>query len=385
LERYSLKKKILIVTERRADYSKFRPILNKISESSKLDYCLVVTGSHLLSSHGKTINDIKNDGFKISYKFPMYSKFFTGTNSEMAESFGRAILKITEIVKIEKPDLILAGFDIGANFAAAIVGSHMNIHVAHIEGGDITGTIDESIRHATSKFSHIHFTSNKTATTRLQKMGENRKLIFTVGSTGLDNIRQTQKISIENLSKQFGIDFSSPFIIVLQHTVTTEINEINKNFLNILKAISELKIQALLIHGNADAGSQKISKLIENSSIKHLKTIQNNKYVNLLFNASALVGNSSSGIIETPFLKIPSVNIGTRQQGRLKSLSVIDVTYDKNEIKKAIKKAIFDKNFRNNVKKSTSPYGDGNSASKIIKILENLDFSKIPIQKVLSY
>ena len=380
-----MKKKILIVTERRADYSKFRPILNKISESSKLDYCLVVTGSHLLSSHGKTINDIKNDGFKISYKFPMYSKFFTGTNSEMAESFGRAILKITEIVKIEKPDLILAGFDIGANFAAAIVGSHMNIHVAHIEGGDITGTIDESIRHATSKFSHIHFTSNKTATTRLQKMGENRKLIFTVGSTGLDNIRQTQKISIENLSKQFGIDFSSPFIIVLQHTVTTEINEINKNFLNILKAISELKIQALLIHGNADAGSQKISKLIENSSIKHLKTIQNNKYVNLLFNASALVGNSSSGIIETPFLKIPSVNIGTRQQGRLKSLSVIDVTYDKNEIKKAIKKAIFDKNFRNNVKKSTSPYGDGNSASKIIKILENLDFSKIPIQKVLSY
>ena len=380
-----MKKKILIVTERRADYSKFRPILNKISESSKLDYCLVVTGSHLLSSHGKTINDIKNDGFKISYKFPMYSKFFTGTNSEMAESFGRAILKITEIVKIEKPDLILAGFDIGANFAAAIVGSHMNIHVAHIEGGDITGTIDESIRHATSKFSHIHFTSNKTATTRLQKMGENRKLIFTVGSTGLDNIRQTQKISIENLSKQFGIDFSSPFIIVLQHTVTTEINEINKNFLNILKAISELKIQALLIHGNADAGSQKISKLIENSSIKHLKTIQNNKYVNLLFNASALVGNSSSGIIETPFLKIPSVNIGTRQQGRLKSLSVIDVTYDKNEIKKAIKKAVFDKNFRNNVKKSTSPYGNGNSASKIIKILETLDFSKIPIQKVLSY
>jgi GDP/UDP-N,N'-diacetylbacillosamine 2-epimerase (hydrolysing) len=315
----------------------------------------------------------------------MYSKFFTGTNSEMAESFGRAILKITEIVKIEKPDLILAGFDIGANFAAAIVGSHMNIHVAHIEGGDITGTIDESIRHATSKFSHIHFTSNKTATTRLQKMGENRKLIFTVGSTGLDNIRQTQKISIENLSKQFGIDFSSPFIIVLQHTVTTEINEINKNFSNILKAISELKIQALLIHGNADAGSQKISKLIENSSIKHLKTIQNNKYVNLLFNASALVGNSSSGIIETPFLKIPSVNIGTRQQGRLKSLSVIDVTYDKNEIKKAIKKAVFDKNFRNNVKKSTSPYGNGNSASKIIKILETLDFSKIPIQKVLSY
>ncbi|MCV0430389.1 UDP-N-acetylglucosamine 2-epimerase [Nitrosopumilus sp.] len=380
-----MKKKILIVTERRADYSKFRPILKKITKSSKLDYCLVVTGSHLLSSHGKTINEIKNDGFKISYKFSMYPKYFTGTNSEMVESFGRAILKITEIVKIEKPNLILAGFDIGANFAAAIVGSHMNIHVAHIEGGDITGTIDESIRHATSKFSHIHFTSNKIASTRLQKMGENKKFIFTVGSTGLDNILRTQKLTIENLSQEFKIDFSSPFIVVLQHTVTTEVNNVDKNFLKTLKAISELKIQALLIHGNADAGSQKLSKLIQNSSIQHIKTIQNNKYVNLLFHASALVGNSSSGIIETPFLKIPSVNIGTRQQGRLKSFSVIDVNYNKNEIKKAIKKAVFDKNFKNKVKKSTSLYGDGNSASKIVKILETLDLSKIPIQKTLSY
>ena len=380
-----MKKKILVVTERRADYSKFRPILKEISESTKLDYCLVVTGSHLLSSHGKTIKEIKKDGFKIAYQFPMYSKYFTGTNSEMVESFGRAILKITEIVKKEKPDLILAGFDIGANFAAAIVGSHMNIHVAHIEGGDITGTIDESIRHATSKFSHIHFTSNKTATLRLKRMGENKKLIFTVGSTGLDNVRQTQKLPIEKLSSEFGINFSSPFIIVLQHTVTTEVNDIDKNFLNTLKAISELKIQALIIHGNADAGSQKISKLIQNSSIKHIKTIQNNKYVNLLFHASALVGNSSSGIIETPFLQIPSVNIGTRQQGRLKSSSVIDVNYNKNEIKKAITKAIFNENFKNKVKRSTSHYGDGKSASKIIKILETLDFSKIPIQKMFAY
>jgi len=381
MEGCNLKKKILIVSERRADYSKFRPILKEISKSSKLDYCLVVTGSHLLSSHGRTINEIKKDGFKISYTFSMYKKNFTDTGSEMVISFGRAILKISDIVKKERPNIILAGFDIGANLAAAIVGSHMNIVVAHVEGGDITGTIDESIRHATSKFSHVHFTSNKAATTRLKKMGENKQFIFTVGSTALDNIRQTKKISKNILAKEFGLDFSNPYIIVLQHTVTTEVDEIDKNFLNILKAILELQIQSVIIHGNADAGSKKILKLIKNSSIKHVKTIPNEKYLNLLFNASALIGNSSSGIIETPFLKIPSVNIGTRQQGRLKSKSVIDVGYDKNQIKKAIKKVVFDKHFRNKMKKSASLYGNGKSASKIVKILEEIDLSEIPIQK----
>lgn len=380
-----MKKKIFIVTERRADYSKFRPILMEITKSKQLDYCLVVTGSHLLSTHGKTINEIKKDGFNIHHTFPMYSKNFSDTGSEMVQSFGRSVINLSKIVENEKPDLILAGFDIGANFAASIVGSHMNIPVAHVEGGDVTGTIDESIRHATSKFSHIHFTSNKEATNRLIKMGENKKSIFTVGSTGLDNIKQTKLISKNHLSKKFNIDFSLPYIILLQHTVTTEINEIDKNFLNTLKAISELKIQTIVIHGNADAGSQKISKILSDSSIKQVKTIPNQEYVNLLIHSSALVGNSSSGIIETPYLKIPSVNIGTRQQGRLKAFSVIDVAYNKKQIKTAIQKAVFDKKFRNKVKNSPSPYGDGNSAKKIIKTLEKLNLSKISIQKSLSY
>ncbi len=189
-----MKRKILLVTERRADYTKLRPIIKEISKSTKLDYFLIVTGSHLLTEHGKTINEIKNDGFKITSTFSMFNKTQKDNGAEMTRSFGRAVTKLSDIIEKLKPDIILTGFDIGANFAAAIIGAHMNIIVGHIEGGELSGTIDESIRHAMSKFAHIHFTSNSDATNRLKKMGENSKYIFTVGNTSLDGIKTIKKI-----------------------------------------------------------------------------------------------------------------------------------------------------------------------------------------------
>jgi len=380
-----LKRKILIVTERRADYSKFRPVLKEIEKSKKLDYFLIVTGSHLLKEHGNTINEIKNDGFKITSKFEMYPKNRKDTGAEMAASLGKALIKLSTIINKLNPDIILSGFDIGANFAAAITGAHMNKIVGHMEGGEVTGTIDESIRHATTKFAHMHFTTNKQATKRLIKLGENPKYIFTVGNPSLDSIKNVSKISKNDLENEFKIDLNKPFIIIMQHTVTTEIENVEKNILQTLQAISELGIQAIVIHGNADFGSRKISNIIRKSKIKQFETISFEKYINLLKNATALVGNSSSGKMEAPFLKIPSINIGTRQSGRPKTISVIDVSYNKNEIKKAILKTIENKNFLRNIKKQKSLYGDGNSSKKIVKILETIDINKIPIQKKLTY
>ena len=380
-----MKKKILIVTERRADYSKFHPVLQEIRKSKKLDYFLVVTGSHLLKEHGYTINEILSDGFKISAKFDMYPKKRKDTGGEMATSLGVAIIKLTKIIEKLKPDIILSGFDIGANLAVAIVGSHMNKIVAHMEGGEVTGTIDESIRHATTKFSHLHFTTNKQATKRLVKLGENPKYIFTVGNPSLDAVRNVPKISSKKLEKEFGLDLKEPFVIVMQHTVTTEADQGEKNILQTLQAIKELEIQAIIIFGNVDYGSKKISKVIKKSKMKQYPTLLFPKYINLLKYASALVGNSSSGKMEAPFLHIPSVNIGTRQSGRLKSASVIDVDYDKNHIKKAIMKAISDNNFLKRTRKQKSLYGDGKSSKRIVKILEKIDLEKIPIQKKLTY
>ena len=380
-----MRKKILMITERRSDYSKFKPILKEISKSKKLEYALVVTGSHLLDEYGMTINEIKKDGFKILSKFDMYEKNRIDSGVGMLRSLGNCIILLSKILEKEKPDIILAGFDIGANLAVAIAGAHMNIVVAHVEGGDVTGTIDEPIRHSITKFSHIHFTSNKEASERIIKMGENPKYIFTVGSPVMDNIITTNYISDEKLSEKFGLDFSKPFFIILQHTVTTEINEIDQYIKNILSVVKEKDIQTVIIHGNADAGSQKISKIIKNSKINQVYSINFEEYINLLKRSAALIGNSSSGIIETPFLRIPTINIGTRQQGRLRAKNIIDVGYDKKDIKKAIEKVQFDKKFLSKVKNCSSLYGNGNSAKKIIKILEDMDLSSVPIQKMIAY
>ena len=380
-----MKRKILIVTERRADYSKFRPVIQEIEKSKKLDYFLIVTGSHLLKENGLTINEIKNDGFKIALTFEMYPKNRKDTGAEMVASLGKALIELSKIIEKLNPDMILSGFDIGANFAAAVAGAHMNKIVAHMEGGEVTGTIDESIRHATTKFSHIHFTTNKQATKRLIKLGENPKHIFTVGNPSLDSIKNMPKIPKKELESEFKIDLNKPFVIIMQHTVTSEIDKGEKNMLQTLEAISELGIQAIIIHGNSDFGSKKISNIIRKSKIKHYKTLPFSKYVNLLKYSTALVGNSSSGKMEAPFLKIPSINIGTRQSGRVKTISVLDVSYDKNEIKKAILKIIEDKIFLQKIKKQKNIYGNGNSSKKIIRILETVDLDKIPIQKKLTY
>ena len=331
-----MKKKILIVTERRADYSKFKPILDEIKKSKSLSYVLIVTGSHLLKKHGYTINEIKKDGFKISDQFSMYGSNSLNNGAEMVKSFGKSVIKITSLVEKYNPDIILSGFDIGANLAAAIVGAHMNKVVAHIEGGEVSGTIDESIRHAITKFAHLHFTTNLIASKRLVKMGENKKFIFTVGNSSLDSILKIPKVSKKQISADYDLKSEQPYIVVTMHTVTSEIKKIQSYMKNVLDAITELNLQAILIRGNADAGSNKMLHIIKNSKINEYLSIPFPDYINLLRNSSALVGNSSSGIMEAPFLRIPSVNIGTRQSGRLRSKSVIDTNYEKLNIKNAI-------------------------------------------------
>lgn len=375
----------MFITERRADYSKIRPVIDVIKKSKKFDYYLVVTGSHLLKKHGYTINEIKKDGFVIYKKFNMFYENEEDTPSTMTMAFGRAIFSLTKIIKSLKPDIIFSGFDLGGNFAAAIIGAHMNIHVAHLEGGEVTGTIDEPIRHAISKFAHIHFTSNEEATKRLVKMGEDHRNIFTVGNPSLDTIKTIKFIPKTELEMEFKINLQKPFLLVVQHTVTTEINYIDRYFLETINAIKELDIQSIIIAGNIDAGSQKIKKIIKNSKISYYENLPFVKYISLLYYSSAIIGNSSSGIMEAPFLHVPSINVGTRQEGRSKTKSIINVGYDKKEIKQAINKVITNKKFSTLIKKQKNQHGNGTAAKKIRHILEKLDLEKIPIQKKLSY
>jgi len=373
--------RVAIVSERRADYSRFKPILSLMRRDPFFDYRLFVTGISLLKSHGEDIRTIRQDGFRISGILPMYRKRAPDTGAEMTRSYARILARLSDSFERVSPDLVLTGFDIGANFAAAIVGAHMNIPVAHIQGGEVTGSIDESLRHATSKFAHIHFPATRLAAERLRHMGEDPRFIFVVGCPSIDALIQAPKTSRMATLAPFGFNSRDPYVLVVQHPVTTEMDRSGQQIRNTLRAVASLKLQGIVLCPNNDAGFRAIVREVQNSRMKYIRSLSPEQYANVFRHTACLVGNSSSGIHEAATFKIPVVNIGTRQQGRERPGNVIDVGYSNKEIRKGLEKALYDSSFRKVVSKVKNPYGDGRSAQRIIKILKRLDFSNIPIQK----
>jgi len=372
--------KILTLVERRADYSRMRPILKELYQDSFFEVYLVVTGICLLDIHGKDIDYIRKDGFVINAEVPMFENEDRNTNASMVRALAKVLSGVTSEIEKFNPDLVLTGFDIGANLATTIAAAHMNIPVAHIQGGEVTGTIDESIRHAMSKFAHIHFPATEDAKDRLIRLGENPDYIFNVGCPSIDTIIQTPEINKEILENKFNIDFSKPVVLLIQHPVTTESDESQRQILNTISAIKELGIQALVALPNNDAGSSEIIEEIKKSGLSWYPSLSTEEFVNIYRHVWAIVGNSSSGIHESPTFGIPAVNIGTRQQDRERAENVIDVDYEKNSIYRGIKKALFDKSFREKISNIGNPYGEGDSSKKIVKLLKSISLDNI-IQK----
>tara|TARA_B100001248_G_C27395524_1_gene465253 strand:- start:1249 stop:2391 length:1143 start_codon:yes stop_codon:yes gene_type:complete len=379
-------KKILLVTERRADYSRFKEILKEINNHASLKYVLVVTGIHLENSYGKTINEIIKDGFKVSYKFKMFDKRYIKKDDigGMSRALARCFKNLTKIIEIEKPNFILSGFDIAANFSLTTIGAHMNIPVGHIQGGEVSGNIDESLRHAMSKFSHIHFVSNTDAQKRLIKMGEQKKSIYKVGCPSIDALINTKDRSNYYMKTKYNLNLKEKYILVIQHPVTSEKKLIKKHIDNIFKALKNFKYKIFFILPNNDYGAKTIVNKIKVSKMLYASHLELADYKTLLKNCEIILGNSSSGIHEAATFKKPAVNIGSRQQGRFKGKNVIDVGNYRNEIEKGIKKA-FSKDFNKKLKNIINPYGAGGSSKKIVKIIKNLKLHEIKIQKQNSY
>lgn len=373
--------RVAIISERRADYSRFKPILSLMKNDPFFDYRLIVTGISLLKSRGEDIKIIERDGFKIEAVLPMYRENAPDTGAEMTRSYGRVMIELSDAFEKIKPDLILTGFDIGANFVAAVVGAHMNIPVAHIQGGEVTGSIDESLRHATSKFAHIHFPATKDAAKRLRKMGEDPRFIFTVGCPSIDTLVQAPVMPRKDIIKMLKLDPRRPYVLIVQHPVTTEAGDSGWQIGQTLKAVKTLGLQGVILYPNNDAGSSQITKEIKNADISFFRSLPPETYINVLRYAAALVGNSSSGIHETASLHIPTVNIGTRQQGRERPGNVVDVSNNADDIVRGLKKVVSDKKFIKKVMGVKNIYGQGDSAKRIVRILKKLDLGKIPIQK----
>ena len=387
MENNRMKRKILYISGTRADYGLMKSVLREIENHPKLELEVIATGMHLMPEFGMTINEIKKDGFKIHEIAATYEQ---DNKQSMANFVGKFIQLLTDKVKKIKPDIIMVLGDRGEMLAGVIVGTYLTIPVAHIHGGDISSTVDEIVRHAITKLAHIHFPATEKSAERIIKMGEDPSNVFVVGAPGLDIILNENLIEPTKLSEKYNLDLSEPILLVIQHPVTTEVEDAPTQIRETLEAISELRYQTILIYPNADAGGRNMIEVIKEYEkhpfIKIFKNIPYKEYLSLMNIVSVMVGNSSSGIIEAPSFGLPVVNIGTRQEGRQRAENVIDVDYDKEQIKAAIKKALYDEVFKEKVKKNCkNPYGDGKAGVRIADILSKIKIDKKLLQKKITY
>ena len=384
-------KKICFTVLSRANYGSIRKLMSEVKIDKKLTMQLVVGASALTDEQGKCVDLINKDGFKINYRADMNIK--ADQPSNMAQTVGIGLLKLPEIYSKLKPDVIFVVGDRYEIMSAVISASYMNIPIAHTMGGEITGTIDESVRHAVSKFSHLHFVSNKDSYDRVIRLGEKKRFVFNVGCPRIDLVKDIIKQKLKKKSEVYvnshgvgdNIDFENKFIIISQHPVTTEYSETISHITETLKAIEKINIQAIFLWPNTDAGSEQISKQIriwrerkKMKKIRFLRNIPSDYYITLMKNASCIVGNSSSAIREGSYIGIPAINIGTRQNKRLRGKNVIDVRNNSAQIINAIKKQIKVGKY-----KSQNIYGKGTASKKIVKILKRI--KNINIQKTNSY
>jgi len=397
-----IKKKKFVIgvfTGNRAEYGLQYPIIKAISEHKKLDYRLIVSGSHLEKNFGETIEQIKKDKLKISAKIKLKNssnKNSTYTSLRIAES----IFKISKVLRKIKPDFMLVNADRYETFAAAVASSQMNIPTCHVEGGDITqgGALDDSIRHAITKLSHLHFATNHQSYKNILKLGEERWRVFNVGLSINDTIYSKKKGSQLYLLKKYNIDFNKPIIIFTQHSVTTEPEKALKHISISLKSlqyfIDKKNYQIIITYPNNDYGYKDIINKIK---LFNDKNKQNSQVVKSLGNFDLhsfmshaqtkeiiIVGNSSLGIKEAIAFKCPVVNIGKRQAGRLKPPNVVDAKNSYNDINKKILK-VTNKNFKNKLQNINNPYFKKNTGKKIANIISKTKLNKKLIQKRITY
>ena len=376
-----MKRKISVTTGTRAEHGILRPVLETISKSKKLDLYLIVTGMHLSKKYGLTITEIKKDGFRIYTSFDMLPK--NDTNFSMSNALGKGVMAFTKIFNKLKPDINLILGDRDEMLASTLAAYHLNIPNAHIHGGDKSqGGIDEYNRHAITKMSNIHFAATLKSKQRILKMGENPKFVFHTGSPSIDEIMKKHVTSKKDLEQKYTIKLDGREILLLQHPVTTQTGLSGKQIMNTLKAIVKIGEPTIAIAPNSDAGNKIIFKHLRTFSkkydfIKMYNTLPRNDFLGLLKYCGALVGNSSSGMIEASYFGTSVVNIGIRQKDREKGSNVIQVENSINSIYNGILKALQrQKKFHNR-----NLYGNGKAAAKIVRLLEKIKLDDELINK----
>lgn len=387
-------RKVAVLTGSRGDYSIYSSVLDAIDERKDLDYKLIVTGMHLSRKFGCTINELRKDKRKIGAVVSMLK--YGDTPSGMIKNTGVAVIGIAACFERLKPDVILVLGDRGEQLAAAMAGAHMNIPVAHLHGGEVSGTIDESIRHAITKFAHIHLPPTKKSRKRLLRLGEREENIYLVGAPGVDSVKKMGKMSRKEIGEYFQFDPRETIVLAVQHPVTTEFDRAMGNMDIFTDSLIAFNAQTVCIYSNSDAGytkmmkrlTEKIGKRRLEKRIKLYKSLPHEVYLSLMKQCDLMVGNSSSGIIEAPSCLIPYILVGSRQDGREKAASIIQVGYSKGEILKGMYKALNDKTFRRIIRdceKPYEPFADAHAGKRAARVLANFKITPELLQKRIAY
>lgn len=368
------KKRIVFLTGTRADYGKMKPLITSIENNQQFDCHIFVTGMHTLREFGDTKKEIIKDGYRNihTYMNQIIEEPMDLILANTINGFGRYIREI-------KPDMIILHGDRVEALAGAIVGALNNILVAHIEGGEVSGTIDESIRHAVSKLSHIHFTSNNQARQRLIQLGENINSIYVIGSPDIDMLMQKPVMEFDLIKKRYEISFDN-YAVLIYHPVTTEVDQLEYRINQVVNAVFQSGDNYIVIYPNNDNGFHIIldeyKRFNGYEKVRCFPSVRFEYFIEILRNAGYIIGNSSTGIHEAPVLGIPSINIGTRQKNRFIHESIINCNDDTEDIIKAIQKS---KNMGPIAR--TNHFGEGKSYENFLKIILDEDVWKTEKQK----
>lgn len=375
-------KKICFVTGSRADYGLLTNLMKLVKKDKKFSSSLIVTGSHLSKKHGFTFREILKDNFKIDNKIKL--NIIGDRPIDINNYISTAINNISKKLNDLKPDLVILLGDRYEIFATGIAAFVLNIPICHLHGGEITnGSKDDTFRHCLTKMSSLHFVSNIKYKKRVLQLGEDPKNIFVVGGFGVDLIKNIKLIPKKKIENNLNFKFKDKNLLIVYHPENSNKKDIIDDFDQILKSLNKLKdTQIIFTNANSDIGgniiNQMIDNYVKNNSKKAIKfkSMGQLNYLSTLKAVDGILGNSSSGILEAPNLKIPTINVGNRQEGRLKAKSILDVQPKSKYIHDAIKK-IYSKKFRNTLDTIINPYGLGNASSKTLKILKKVDFEKL--------
>jgi len=375
-------KKIAVITGTRAEFGILTPLMTKIKGHNQFELLTIVSAMHLSPEFGYTIKEIEASGFEINKRVECILSSDSAVG--VSKSIALALISFAEAFEELNPDLIVILGDRSEMLAAATAATIANIPIAHIHGGETTeGAYDESLRHAITKMSYLHFASTEAYRKRIIQLGESPDRVYNVGAMGLDSIKDLELLDKEKFQKALNFELGERNILVTYHPVTLEKDTASSQFQTILDALDELHdVKIIFTHANSDKDGRIINKMIEDYCFKNsnkaisYKSLGQLLYLSSLQHVDMVLGNSSSGILEVPFFNIPTINIGDRQKGRILPQSIINSNVNKSEILNAVDMALSSK-FRKDISSQEQLYGDGNTSDKILNILLNFKLKNL--------